>query len=188
MVDILRPWQRRQLALEFATRLARECEGAWAEYVRSGDGDEHGKIDVHGEELLKKFVKEKNITGSPDFVVEGAGKGGLSYQLLGTDAYPDAAVLSPFRCAIEFDRQSASGWSHFKDALLKAAAHSISGAYDATLFVYTLRRKEAWAGNYLDDYGEGQPPPGVSVAPTQTLLSRLTELGVVWAFVAPVRV
>ncbi|MCB9589640.1 MAG: hypothetical protein H6718_29770 [Polyangiaceae bacterium] len=183
--DVLRPWRRRQLALEFATRMARECEGDWADDVRKGDGNEHGSIEGRGKALLKKFLKENKVKGAPVFVVEGAGKGGLSYQLLGTDGFPDAAVLSPFRCAIEFDRQSTKGWSQFKDALLKAAAHSMSGAYDATLFVYTLKRKEAWSGNYLEDYGEGRPPPDVAVAPTQTLLSRLTELGVVWAFVPP---
>ncbi|MCA9644597.1 MAG: hypothetical protein KC492_28090 [Myxococcales bacterium] len=186
MSERLRPWRRRQLALEFATRLARQCEGKWAADVRSGDGNEHSQIRDSATVLLEKFLEEKNVATEARFVIEGVGCGELSYPLLGTDTYPDAAVLGAFRCAIEFDRQPASGWSHFKGALLKAAAHSISGAYDATLFVYTLRRKDTEPGQYLEDYGEGRPPPDVAVAPTQTLLSRLTELGVVWAFVPPV--
>lgn len=185
MTEPLRPWKRRQLAMEFAMRAARLCETDWAHNVRGGDGNEHKGIREDAKALLTAFLGDHKINDPGKFAYEGAGKGGLAYQLLGTEAHPDAAVLSPFRCAIEFDRQGASGWSDFKTALLKAAVHSISGAYDATLFVYTLRRTEASLQNYLEDYEPPWLPSDVAVAPTQTLLSRLTELGVVWAFVPP---
>ena len=61
------------------------------------------------------------------------------YPVLGITSFPDAAVLAPFKCAFEFDREPAKGGSHFKTALMKASVHVLSGAYDSCVFVYILR-------------------------------------------------
>jgi hypothetical protein len=63
----------------------------------------------------------------------------LTYKILGAWAYPDAAVLGPFTCAFEFDREPDRDRAHFKEQLMKAAVHVLSGAYDACVFVYLLR-------------------------------------------------
>ena len=67
------------------------------------------------------------------------GKQGHSYPLLGTYAHPDSAVLRPFRCAFEFDREHHPQGVFFKQALLKTAVHVLSGAYDAAILVFLLK-------------------------------------------------
>jgi hypothetical protein len=62
----------------------------------------------------------------------------LKYPILGTLAYPDAAVLRPLRCAFEFDREKKQGTSGFKNALMKASVHVLSGAYEACVLVFIL--------------------------------------------------
>jgi hypothetical protein len=62
----------------------------------------------------------------------------LKYPILGTLAYPDAAVLRPFKCAFEFDREKKQGTSGFKNALMKASVHVLSGAYEACVLVFIL--------------------------------------------------
>jgi hypothetical protein len=47
-------------------------------------------------------------------------------------------VLRPFRCAFEFDREKKQGAVDFKDALMKAAVHVLSGAYEACVLVFIL--------------------------------------------------
>jgi hypothetical protein len=66
------------------------------------------------------------------------GKQKYSYPILGTSTWPDAAVLSPFKCAFEFDREKKQGTSGFKDALMKASVHVLSGAYEACVLVFIL--------------------------------------------------
>jgi len=96
-------------------------------------------------EYLKKFVKANWIGSAPPVEIydcEGDyrrhGKQERSYSILGTSTWPDAAVIRPFRCAFEFDREKHPGSSHFKNALMKASAHVLSGAYEACVFVYIL--------------------------------------------------
>ena len=72
-----------------------------------------------------------------------------SYPLLGTLAWPDAAVLRPFRCAFEFDREDPSGGADFKTKLMKASVHVLSGNYEACVFVYFLQPRDTQHG-YLD--------------------------------------
>jgi len=66
------------------------------------------------------------------------GKQEYSYRILGTLTWPDAAVLHPFKCAFEFDRETKQGTSRFKDALMKASVHVFSGAYEACVLVFIL--------------------------------------------------
>jgi hypothetical protein len=73
-----------------------------------------------------------------------------SYHVLGTNAFPDAAVLSPFTCAFEFDREPEKEVSHLKRALMKASVHVLSGAYDAGVLVY-VRHRERAKTDYLGD-------------------------------------
>jgi hypothetical protein len=72
------------------------------------------------------------------------------YDIFGARAFPDAAILGPFRCALEFDREPVRGGAHFKRELMKAAVHVLSGAYDACVFVYILRPASDHTV-YLDD-------------------------------------
>ena len=66
------------------------------------------------------------------------GKQEYSYRILGTSTWPDAAVLRPFKCAFEFDREKKQGTSRFKDALMKASVHVLSGRYEACVLVFIL--------------------------------------------------
>jgi hypothetical protein len=61
-----------------------------------------------------------------------------SYPILGTWTHPDAAVLRPFKCAFEFDRETKRGTCGFKNALMKASVHVLSGAYEACVLVFIL--------------------------------------------------
>lgn len=79
---------------------------------------------------------------------------------------------------MEFDRQGRHGRSHFKDCLMKAACHVLTGAYDAVVFVYTLTRSDSAAESYLTDYEEGQTY-------TAQFLKLLDEHGIVIAIVPP---
>lgn len=73
-----------------------------------------------------------------------------SYPILGVWSFPDAAVLAPFKCAFEFDREPSRTGSHFKATLMKAAVHVLSGFYDACVFVYVLQAGPSRC-SYLDD-------------------------------------
>jgi len=103
-----------------------------------------------------------------------------SYHVLGTNSYPDAAVLSPFRCAFEFDREPkprgtkkpTSGVSRLKTALMKTAVHVLSSAYDAAALVYVRHPQQAGI-DYRNDTGEY----------TSALLRTLEEKGVYLAVV-----
>ena len=107
-------------------------------------------------EYLRKFVNAKWTGPAPAvemFDSEGdrrrRGKQERSYPILGTSSWPDAAVIHPFKCAFEFDREAHPGSSHFKNALMKASVHVLSGAYEACVFVYILGPKGT-RQSYLD--------------------------------------
>ena len=96
-------------------------------------------------QYLKRFLKTESRDEAPQDIIfdwEGKDRQGRkqdrSYPILGTSAYPDAAVLRPFKCAFEFDREKKQGTSGFKDALMKASVHVLSGAYEACVLVFIL--------------------------------------------------
>ena len=175
---------RATYAVEFAESLASTIQEGLASKVRravaAGD-DEHKALADDVQTILREHLKKWGYEDDGLFDWEGnkgrvPGSQQHSYPLLGTSAHPDAAVLSPFTVAMEFDREPAEkqDWSHFKFCLMKAACHALSRAYDATLFVFTLRRKDSKAGTYLDD----------SESPhTKELLSSLRTRGLVIAIV-----
>jgi len=102
-----------------------------------------------------------------------------SYPILGTWTHPDAAVVAPFTLAIEFDREPTSAdYSHFKECLLKAAVHVLSGAYDASLLVFALKREESSPEIYLN-YEED------TLGYTARLLEILKSHGLHVLFLAP---
>ncbi len=151
---------RRVHAIEFAESLAAELRASkWVRLMRDNPEAEHKVLSPHIAGHLKKFVAARSQpsgSAAPLFDWEGNGdrKGpqAHSYELLGTGAHPDAAVLQPFTCALEFDRQAATrGASYLKERLMKSACHVLSGAYDAALFVYLLGRQGDTKENYLGD-------------------------------------
>jgi len=91
-----------------------------------------------------------------------------SYEIFGTNAWPDAAVLDPFKCAFEFDREPDQGRVHFKRQLMKASVHILSGAYPACVFVYLLSR-----GSTPKDYLRPDPEDVYST----TLIKKLEDAG-----------
>ncbi len=169
-------------AVSFAQLLKSRLEGELADEVRRAvDGriDEHKHLCEHIRALLRGHVQ-----GGEEFVFDWEGNAERvrgtqqhSYPLLGTWAHPDAAVLRPFTCALEFDREPGGSmdWSHFKACLMKAACHVLSRAYDAALFIYTLRRPGSTAAIYTEDDSEH----------TVELLASLRSRGLVVAIVPP---
>jgi hypothetical protein len=94
---------------------------------------------------LKRFLRTESTDETPQEILldwEGKDRRGRrqdrSYPILGTSTWPDAAVLRPFRCALEFDREKKQGTVDFKDALMKASVHVLSGRYQACLLVFIL--------------------------------------------------
>ncbi len=151
---------RRVHAIEFAESLATELRASkWVRLMRDNPEAEHKVLSPHISDHLQKFVASRagrGETPSPLFDWEGNATRewaqAHSYELLGTGAHPDAAVLQPFTCALEFDRQAATrGASYLKERLMKSACHVLSGAYDAALFVYLLGRQGDTKENYLGD-------------------------------------
>ncbi|MFO0564302.1 MAG: hypothetical protein U0263_01495 [Polyangiaceae bacterium] len=167
-------------AFDFAALLATEFQGKLSSKVRAAAvaGDEHKALASDVRRLLEAHLESKSHT-DVIFDWEGntrpSGTQQHSYPLFGTYAHPDAAVLSPFTCAIEFDREPGDrpDWSHFKVSLMKAACHVLSRAYDASLFVYTLRRADSSASAYLSDESSH----------TRELLATLRASGMVVAIV-----
>lgn len=106
------------------------------------------------EEWAPRFAR-KHGTGPLLFDVEGSKKAEREYEVLGTTAWPDAVVLKPFRCAIEFDTQpvpkGSVNSSRFRERLIKPLMHLLSDRYEACLFVYVLRHPEHSRLNYTDD-------------------------------------
>jgi hypothetical protein len=109
-------------------------------------------------ELLREFRKAEHAESLPksrygwEGNYERKSEQELCYKICGTWAFPDAAVLGPFTCAFEFDREPEGGGVHFKEQLMKAAVHVLSGAYDACVFVYLLRPGSR-ASTYWGDRG-----------------------------------
>jgi hypothetical protein len=109
---------------------------------------------------LERFLKTESRDGALRDILfdwEGndrrEGKQKYSYPILGTSTWPDAAVLRPFKCAFEFDREKKQGTSGFKDALMKASVHVLSGAYEACVLVFILL-PGLNPYEYLDDKGK----------------------------------
>jgi hypothetical protein len=94
------------------------------------------------------------------------------YPVLGAWSFPDAAVLSPFKCAFEFDREPDDGGDQLKRALMKASVHVLSGAYEACVFVYILRPGRN-RPHYLEDGSKH----------TRRLIKTLTAAGLYVAFI-----
>ena len=94
---------------------------------------------------LKRFLRTESTGETAQEVLldwEGEDRRGRrqdrSYPILGTSTWPDAAVLRPFTCACEFDGEKKQGTVDFKDALMKASVHVLSGRYQACLLVFIL--------------------------------------------------
>lgn len=151
---------RRVQAAAFATSLGEKvADEAWVRDMRANSGNEHkvlsGRIQAHLAEFLAPPPTSKAAPPTSFFDWEGNSARtwpqAHSYTLLGTGAHPDAAVLQPFTCALEFDRQPPTkGTSYLKDRVMKAACHVLSGAYDAVLVVYILDPVGAGRDAYLD--------------------------------------
>ena len=116
---------------------------------------EHKALVPYITESLNAFLEKKGVIHSPEDILldwEGnverpLGTQAYGYPLLGARTYPDAAVLRPFTCAFEFDREG--GPAKFKERFMKAAVHVLSGAYDACLLVYML--KSGSTAQYTED-------------------------------------
>ena len=126
----------------------------WSTLLRANPASEHKALAPAIGDFVRDFLTQRKLPTEFRFDWEGNSARtwpqSHSYDLLGTSAHPDAAVLSPFTCALEIDRQSlTSGASYLKERLMKAACHVLSGAYDAALFVYVLQRPGESSENYL---------------------------------------
>lgn len=169
-------------AVSFAEALGAQCQTTWAEQIRGElSGNEHKTLSDN----IRAFLTE-HVQGSTEahFDWEGnsdrKGKQMHSYPLLGTWTHPDAAVLRPFTCAIEFDREPPEAdWAHFKSCLMKASCHVLSRAYDASLLVFSLRRNGSTPGTYLDP----QKDDPYKAKFTSELLTTLRSRGMVIAIV-----
>ena len=134
---------------KFASRQFREAlRNAVSQY-------EHKATAPLISQYLDEHLKAESAGSSPPtavFTWEGNKKKGspYGYPILGTWTFPDAAVLSPFRCAFEFDREAKLGGAGFKAALMKASVHVLSGAYEACVLVYILQPRST-PHKYLND-------------------------------------
>jgi hypothetical protein len=136
--------------------------------------------------LVADFVKMWEPADQVELDYEGAERVGpeqRNYWLFGAMAQPDAAVLRPFRCAIEYDLQPprAPHWSAFRRCLGKTVLHVLSGAYDAALQVYVLTNPSQKPEHYWTTV-EGDDDPHHLY--TRATLSRLHALGVYVAVIA----
>jgi hypothetical protein len=173
---------RRIRALEFADALARQINATpWRQVLRAADESaEHKALASYIDEYLVQFLQQHD-SNPQERLFDWEGNSARtwaqshSYELLGTWAHPDAAVLRPFSCALEFDRQPPTkGASYLKERLMKAACHVLSGAYDASLFVYILNRTGETGKAYLESHPF-----------TKQLLDSLRAHGLVVALVEP---
>lgn len=147
---------RRVHAIEFADLLTKQLASSeWRDILRANPEAEHKALAGPISDLLKAFLEQRKLPAAESlFDWEGNAARtwpqSHSYELLGTSAHPDAAVLRPFTCAFEFDRQAVNrGASYLKERLMKAACHVLTGAYDAAVFVYVLQRAGESSENYL---------------------------------------
>lgn len=178
----------RHLAREFGCRLASAvASDPWATRIRECAQDEHKAAGQDVETLLTRFLLEHGIAdeGVVDWEGKKRSRGVLqqqSYALLGTWTHPDLAVVAPFTCAVEFDREDDT-WAGYKQSLMKAACHVLSGAYDAVVHVFTLTYADSSASIYLQDAGPTTFTGNQPNASTRQLLATLQAYGVVTAFV-----
>lgn len=180
LIDIVSKLGMQDLAKEFARRFVamvqedRSLEAEIARVSRQAELDPQKELHCLIEKQIAVMANDLKLSPAlfhTDF--EGntrKGKQMHSYPLLGTWCHPDAAVLAPFRCAVEYDRQPAgSKTSHLKERLGKTAAHVLSGAYDAAIQVYL---PHADSGHNAETYmADG-------VGTTTRFLQKLNELGV----------
>ena len=167
------------LARLFATELAEDVStGKLARILNSARvQEEHKAIAPFLNDRVIELLRRKGFSSLTKEVLcdyEGQTKRSApqdrSYPVLGTWTHPDAAVLRPFSCAIEIDRSGAR--SHFKDVLMKAAVHVLSGAYDACLLIYIYNTRSPRREYFRD--GSAQ---------TTQLLEHLSAAGMRIAFV-----
>ena len=135
-------------------------------------------------EHLAAFCAEHDLDRKQHVQTEGLvgrGRDGKTYGVLGTTAWPDSAVLSPFRCAIEYDHQGrTTSASELKTSIGKTAAHVLSGAYPVAVHVFFLRRdseltvERLTQGDSIEDRVR-----------TDTFLQQLEQLGLYVAIVGP---
>lgn len=161
-------------AAAFARKACQKFRAEWGEEVRRAyETGDHPTLD----DELARLAGRGSL-----FSTEGRGRGASqrNYELLGTGAFPDAAVVWPFRCAVEYDRQpNPTNSSHLKTTLLKTAAHVLSGAYDAAIHVFVFHDACPWNA---DSYGLDVRVTEIEHLPTRTFLSNLENQGV---FLAP---
>lgn len=138
-------------AIQFAEAFATRCQHAdWRNILTApaSEQEEHKVLAPAMRAYLDTFLHDNHAghAGGGNVLFDWEGNStrtwaqSHSYDLLGTSTHPDAAILQPFTCAFEFDRESSGGVSQFKAKVLKAAAHVLSKAYDASVLVYVLRR------------------------------------------------
>ncbi len=165
-------------AVAFSEAVKTRCQTDWAASLRAelSNGQEHKVLAERLKALAALHGDPKKIHFDFEGNSRKPGTQRHSYPLLGAWTHPDAAVLEPFRAAIEFDRGPVgTGRSHFKTCLMKAACHVLSGAYDASLLVFILRRPDE-----VPSYLSGDDPKY-----TSELLSMLSARGLVVAIVPP---
>jgi hypothetical protein len=168
------PSRHSELARRFAHRISKRLlSGRFREALQKARPQEEQKalarpIEVCLQEFRKTEHAESLRNSRYDWEgnYERKSEQGMSYKIYGAWAYPDAAVLGPFTCAFEFDREPEGGGAHFKEQLMRAATHVLSGAYDACVFVYLLRPGSR-ASTYLADRS----------AYSRTLLKKLRDAG-----------
>lgn len=144
------PISRNRLAQEFAQRISKAFKSPkFRKLLESSPGHEQKAVGEETKSYLNGFMKAEAGDApcpKPQFGWEGDGQRRLKekryYPVLGVPSFPDAAVLAPFKCAFEFDRELDEPSEHrsrFKAAMMKAAVHVLSGAYEACVFVYVLQ-------------------------------------------------
>jgi len=153
------PFKDTNLVRKFAQHIAKKLsQPPLREKLLDADlGFEHRAVGEDLRKYLSEFLKAQaaeSVLPSSEVDWEGdqrnASELKRNYQIVGIWTFPDAAVLAPFTCAFEFDREPKGGGSGFKDALMKAAVHVLSGAYDACVLVYLLSAGHA-THKYLND-------------------------------------
>lgn len=183
--------RHRPLAIQFAEEVSQDLVAVEsAAMIREAVSDfrEHKVVEsVIGKALetyVEKMIRQEWLLPGASRLFDFEGKQRAanerqrhSYPLLGTWAHPDAAVLSPFTVAFEFDREAATDTSHFKTCLMKAAVHVLSGAYEACVLVFALTRPGSSRETYIDD-------PSAAVG-SMHLIRTLQAHGLVVAFVPP---
>jgi hypothetical protein len=168
------PSRHSDLARKFAQRIGKQFPSGRFHRVlqKASPQSEQKDLAEPIAEFLRVFRKVEHAESLPKSRYDWEGnyerksEQELSYKIHGTWAYPDAAVLGPFTCAFEFDREPEGGGVHFKEQLMKAAVHVLSGAYDACVFVYLLRAGSR-ASTYLADRS----------VYSRTLLKKLRDVG-----------